>query len=71
MAEWIKTKTKPVYTHCPQDTLAQKTHTQTGSEGMKKDIPCVKKQKNGWSRNTHDKISFKTKTIQETKKSVT
>ena len=68
----MDTKTRPVYMLSARDPLQTSGHIQTESEGMEEDILCKWKSKErGVAILITDKIDFKIKTIQETKKDTT
>ena len=65
-------KTRPVYTLSTRDPRQTQGHIQTESEGMEKDIPYKwKSKKAGGAILIADKIDFKIRLLQETKKDTT
>lgn len=52
-----------------RDSLQIERLEQSESQGMKKDIPCIQKQKESWSSNIVSvRINFKTKSKKQNKK---
>ena len=54
-----------------RDPIQFQGHTQTENERIEKDIPCKWQLEESWSSNTQDKIDFKIRWLQETKKDIT